>query len=103
MRPLTERGRRTIIDSVTNAVLMVDAAWREAAACLEHPAIVFFGADENEAPGERRAREDRAKSICAQCPVCAECLDYALSTRESYGIWGGLTEIERRAKLRTRS
>jgi len=37
-----------------------------------------------------------AKSVCARCPVAAECLDYALKHGERYGIWGGLSERERR-------
>jgi WhiB family redox-sensing transcriptional regulator len=60
---------------------------------------LFFGLDDSETPAERRAREDKAKQICAVCEVRRECLDYALAAREVYGIWGGLTEIERRARL----
>ena len=41
----------------------------------------------------------RAKSICKVCPVNVECLEYALTIREPYGIWGGLTETERRGML----
>jgi WhiB family redox-sensing transcriptional regulator len=37
-----------------------------------------------------------AKAICAMCPVRAECLDYALTNGERFGIWGGLSERERR-------
>ncbi len=37
-----------------------------------------------------------AKSICARCPVAAECLDYALDNDERFGIWGGLSERDRR-------
>lgn len=37
-----------------------------------------------------------AKAICATCPVVAECLDYALARQERFGIWGGLSERERR-------
>lgn len=37
-----------------------------------------------------------AKKVCAACPVRAECLDYALKNGERYGIWGGLSERERR-------
>jgi len=47
---------------------------------------------------ERERRELRAKSICRICPVGAECLDYAMTIREPYGIWGGLTEAERRQR-----
>ena len=77
--------------------LIPEAEWRERAACLPYPAILFFGMDENEAAPERHAREEEAKSICLHCIVRAECLDYALTTRESYGIWGGLTPSQRKA------
>ena len=74
--------------------------WRDRAACLSYPAILFFGMDDVETPAERRAREDQAKLVCSTCSVCDECLDYALTMREPYGIWGGLTEVERKARLR---
>ncbi len=74
--------------------------WRERAECLKHPAVLFFGMDDAESPGDRRAREDRAKLICRGCAVRPDCLSYALETREPYGIWGGLTEVERKARLR---
>ncbi len=77
--------------------------WRESAACLPYPAILFFGVDENESATERRAREEEAKAICAECVVRADCLEYALEMREPYGIWGGLTELERKARLRSRA
>lgn len=83
--------------------LVPEAAWREAAACLPHPAILFFGMDDNEGAAERHAREQEAKLICTGCLVRAECLDYALNTREAYGIWGGLTELERKARLQGRA
>jgi WhiB family redox-sensing transcriptional regulator len=63
----------------------------------------FFGVDDVETPAERRAREDEAKRVCFGCGVREECLEYALRTREPYGIWGGLTEIERRARLHRRT
>ena len=80
-----------------------EPAWREDAACLALPSVVFFGIDDAESPAERRAREDSAKRVCLSCEVRRECLEYALATKEPYGIWGGLTEIERRARLRGRS
>lgn len=79
----------------------VQPLWREHAACLLHPGILFFGLDELETPAEKRHREDEAKSICATCGVRDECLEYALATKEPYGIWGGLTEVERKAYART--
>jgi WhiB family transcriptional regulator, redox-sensing transcriptional regulator len=84
---------------VTSTVIP-DAEWRESAACLHFPAVLFFGQDDSESPAERRTRETRAKRICAACSVRDECLDYALRTKEPYGIWGGLTELERKTRLR---
>ena len=45
---------------------------------------------------ERIARERAAKEICRPCPVRQECLDYAIRIREAHGIWGGLSEAERK-------
>jgi WhiB family transcriptional regulator, redox-sensing transcriptional regulator len=79
------------------------AGWRLQAACLEYPAVLFFGLDDNETPVDRRAREEEAKKVCFTCSVRGECLEYALQTREAYGIWGGLTEVERRTRLHRRN
>jgi len=43
-----------------------------------------------------------AKAICAECPVAEACLEYAISTRQSDGVWGGLTGIERHRLVRRR-
>lgn len=43
-----------------------------------------------------------AKSMCKGCPVTAECLADALDNRTEFGVWGGMTERERRALLRRR-
>lgn len=48
------------------------------------------------------AAQNRAKTVCAGCPVRTECLADALDNRVEFGIWGGLTERERRALLRRR-
>ncbi|MFB7600769.1 WhiB family transcriptional regulator [Streptomyces sp. NPDC056160] len=46
------------------------------------------------------AAQNGAKSVCYHCPVRVECLAYALDQRMEYGVWGGMTERERRALLR---
>ena len=56
---------------------------------------VFFHPEEREAVPS--TRDERAKAICQDCPVLEECRDHALSTREPYGVWGGMSEEERRA------
>lgn len=83
--------------------VVTELEWRERAACLPFPAILFFGLDDSESPAERRIREDEAKRICSTCDVRHECLEYALQTKEPYGIWGGLTELERKARQHGRA
>jgi len=48
------------------------------------------------------AEQNRAKTVCQGCPVRTECLADALDNRVEFGVWGGLTERERRALLRRR-
>lgn len=68
--------------------------WQLRAACRGADTEQFFH-PENERGPRRLAREAAAKAVCARCPVQRECADYALRTREPYGIWGGLGENER--------
>jgi WhiB family redox-sensing transcriptional regulator len=44
-----------------------------------------------------------AKKICAECPVLADCREFALGTPSLYGLWGGLTDVERRRIRRAAS
>ena len=48
----------------------------------------------------RGAAQQGAKVVCQKCPVIAECLADALDNRTEFGVWGGMTERERRAMLR---
>ena len=65
------------------------ARWRELAACRGADLDVFF-------PG-RGQSAGPARQVCAACPVRQRCLDYAITNRITYGVWGGLTGRERRA------
>ncbi|MGW0230845.1 WhiB family transcriptional regulator [Actinopolymorpha singaporensis] len=75
--------------------------WHQSAACAGEPSDVFYGPEGETLPA-RRAREARALSFCAACPVCDECRDHALGLPESYGVWGGTTEGSRLAVRRGR-
>lgn len=75
----------------------LDSGWQFRAACRGSDANLFFPPVQLESKEEKHAREAQAKAICAECPVGRQCLDFAVATRESHGIWGGLNEIERRA------
>ncbi len=77
-------------------MLTVDRSWQPVALCRGSHSHLFFPPSSAERKEERERREARAKSICKVCPVNMECLAYALEIREPYGIWGGLTETERR-------
>jgi len=48
------------------------------------------------------AAQNRAKVVCMSCPVRTECLSDALDHKIEFGVWGGMTERERRALLRRR-
>lgn len=69
--------------------------WMGAAACK--------GCDTNRWFPERGEPTDDVKAICRACPVIAECLEYALTTPERAGVWGGTSEKERRRIRRQRA
>lgn len=58
--------------------------------------------ERQDARGQRALAENVAKRYCATCPVRERCLEWALNAREPLGIWGGLTEAERRELLERR-
>jgi WhiB family redox-sensing transcriptional regulator len=62
--------------------------WKEQAACRNLDTSLFFPESESGA--------EEAKKVCAICPVREACLQFALNTRQHDGVWGGLTESERR-------
>ena len=70
--------------------------WREAAACRDTDTELFFPISSR---GHSREQSERAKDFCTRCPVVRCCLEFALSTRQMYGVWGGMTEEERIHKL----
>ncbi|MDV6011331.1 WhiB family transcriptional regulator [Haloechinothrix sp. LS1_15] len=69
------------------------ADWRMWASCRDSDPDGLF---------VRGAEQHRAKLICMGCPVRAECLAEALDNRIDFGVWGGMTERERRSLLRRR-
>jgi WhiB family transcriptional regulator, redox-sensing transcriptional regulator len=75
--------------------------WTDAAACRNSEGALFYPSDSAERKEDRLERELVAKRICASCGVREECLEAALARHETYGIWGGLNEFERRGLLRT--
>ena len=77
-------------------MIALDRSWQVAALCRGNRSHLFFPPSTAEKKEERQRREQRAKAVCQVCPVKDECLDYAVTVGEAYGIWGGLSEMERR-------
>jgi len=68
--------------------------WQYQGACRGEESTTFFH-PEGERGSARRRRAAAARAICGTCPVIEQCRRHALSVREPYGVWGGLTEEER--------
>jgi WhiB family redox-sensing transcriptional regulator len=69
------------------------AGWQEKALCAQTDPEAFFP--------EKGGSTREAKRVCTSCEVRAECLEYALENDERFGIWGGLSERERRRMRRS--
>jgi WhiB family transcriptional regulator, redox-sensing transcriptional regulator len=68
--------------------------WQPLAACGSADPDLFFPVS---AAGPSQAQVAEAKAVCARCLVRSQCLDFAVQTGQTHGIWGGLTEEERYA------
>ena len=68
--------------------------WRDAALCAQVDPEAFYP--------EKGGSVLAAKRTCCACEVRAECLEYALATNQTFGVWGGMSEFERKKLRRTR-
>ena len=94
------RGTRRWVGKLEVVMGMVqnepeEASWQMEANCLGVDPDLFFP--------ERGASTKEAKAVCRGCVVREECLEYALANGEKFGIWGGLSERERRRIRRQRA
>jgi len=83
---MTERDKKLI--------KLLSAAEKEEPICRQIP-DVFFPEDYGNHSWERSNAIRVAKAICRQCPLQQLCLDYAVTAKEEFGIWGGTTAYER--------
>ena len=74
--------------------------WRRAAACRDVDPEVFFPIGNT---GPALLQIDQAKAICRRCPVIETCLEWAMESGQDAGVWGGLSEDERRALKRRKA
>ena len=68
--------------------------WIRRALCIQVDPELFFP--------DQAASSRAAKEVCRQCPVIAECLALALANNERFGVWGGMSEEDRRRMRRGR-
>ena len=73
--------------------------WRNLAACVNEDPELFFPIGST---GPAVEQVERAKAICHGCAVTEQCLEWALETNQDAGVWGGLSEEERRSLRRSR-
>ncbi|KES03999.1 transcription factor WhiB [Streptomyces toyocaensis] len=71
--------------------------WRNIAACRTEDPDLFFPIGTS---GPALMQAEQAKAVCRRCPVQEQCLQWALETGQSIGVWGGTNETERRALKR---
>jgi WhiB family transcriptional regulator, redox-sensing transcriptional regulator len=83
-----------LVSALASAPSEPDEAWQERALCAQTDPEAFFP--------EKGGSTREAKRVCLGCEVRGECLEYALANDERFGIWGGLSERERR-KLKKRA
>jgi WhiB family redox-sensing transcriptional regulator len=83
-----DSGRPVGLGEIVGDQLPPELAWQERALCAQTDPEAFFP--------EKGGSTREAKRVCMSCEVRAECLDYALAKDERFGIWGGLSERERR-------
>ena len=70
------------------------AHWTGKAACRGQQDL-FFAPEGFESERAKAVREAQARSLCAACPVQAQCGDYAQQHRAAYGVWAGMSEEDR--------
>ncbi|GGI02733.1 WhiB family transcriptional regulator [Egicoccus halophilus] len=83
-------------------ILFATEGWEQQAGCRTEDPTLFFGPPGFESKHDRLRREAEAKAVCAACPAIVACREQALLTGESYGVWGGLGEADRRAVMARR-
>lgn len=74
------------------APITEERPWVVFSACRDKDSDLFFP--------ETKSAEAEALAICATCPVQLECLEYAIEAEIRFGVWGGMTEKERRRLAR---
>lgn len=89
-----EVKRETLLTILSDLVPELELHWQNKANCRGVNPSLFYP--------ERGVSTSEAKNVCAGCEVSNECLEFAVQNGEKFGIWGGLSERERRTIRRSR-
>ncbi len=97
---LAPKQRKSDVSILASSLALgsADYTWRDQAMCRDTDPELFFPIGTT---GQALLQIAKAKSVCCQCPVTVECLEFALETNQDTGIWGGNSEEERRQMRRT--
>jgi WhiB family redox-sensing transcriptional regulator len=90
-----KRKSATSIHEEARSVAAMD--WRHRAVCRDEDPELFFPIGTS---GPALLQVEQAKAVCRRCSVTSECLHWALDTGQDAGVWGGMSEEERRALKR---
>lgn len=83
--------------STSTASTAVSMDWRHRSVCREEDPELFFPIGNT---GPALLQIEEAKAVCRRCPVKEQCLIWALETGQDHGVWGGMSEDERRSMRR---
>ena len=97
---LAPKQRKSDVSILASSLALgsADYTWRDQAMCRDTDPELFFPIGTT---GQALLQIAKAKSVCCQCPVTVECLEFALETNQDTCIWGGNSEDERRQMRRT--
>lgn len=80
-----------------------DLSWQEEAACLGEDTGLFFPGGTTPTNKVNSLEREIVGQFCIPCPVKGACLEYAMRGNERWGVWGGMTSLERKSLRRARA
>lgn len=95
LSPTRKRDETGSLWEMLNLGAPDETEWMRFGVCGETDPEAFYP--------EKGTSATAAKSVCTGCPVRTECLEYALARNERFGVWGGLSERERRLEQQRRT
>jgi WhiB family redox-sensing transcriptional regulator len=95
--PKWHRSQALFFVSTTTEGLRMDMQWLNEARCLTEDPELFFPVGNT---GPAAEQIEQAKAVCRECSVSSNCLEYAIKENQDSGVWGGLSEDERKSLKR---